>query len=90
MSHEDMIREFVAETFLFGDASKLTSTQSLLRTGVIDSTGVMELILFIENTFGVSVGDSEVVPANLDSLASIAAFVDRKLATRPVGSAEAS
>lgn len=88
--HVHVIRDFIVETFLFGEAGALTPTQSLLRSGVLDSTGVMELILFLEQKFGVKVEDSEVVPDNLDSIASISAFLERKLAGRTVGSARAS
>ncbi|MBM4060704.1 MAG: acyl carrier protein [Planctomycetes bacterium] len=74
------IRDFVVTNFLFGDGAGLTASQSLLRTGVIDSTGALELITWLENDFHISVDDAEVVPANLDSLDNIAAFLRRKLA----------
>jgi acyl carrier protein len=54
---------------------------SLLEAGVVDSTGVLELIMFLEESFGVEVTDAEAVPANLDSVANIVAFVRRKSAT---------
>lgn len=79
MSREQQIRDYIVENFLLGDGTKLTATQSLLGTGVLDSTGAMELITFLEGTFRIAVDDKEVVPANLDSIANIAAFVERKL-----------
>jgi acyl carrier protein len=82
MGREQQIRDYIVENFLLGDGSKLTPTQSLLGTGVLDSTGAMELITFLENTFKIAVDDKEVVPANLDSVANIAAFVERKLSAK--------
>ena len=79
---ESDIRRFVVENFLFGDATDLTDTQSFLETAVIDSTGVLELVNFIEKTFAIDVDDRELVPANLDSIAQVARFVRGKLATQ--------
>ena len=79
--HDDpskAIREFVVANFLFGDGSKLTGSQSLLRTGIVDSTGVMELIAFLEETFGIEIADADVLPENLDSLEAIERFVARR------------
>ncbi len=89
MGREQQIREYIVENFLLGDGSKLTPTQSLLGTGVLDSTGAMELITFLESTFKIAVDDKEVVPANLDSVANLVAFVERKLAAQG-GAAPAS
>lgn len=73
------IRSFVEERFLFGrDDIKLSDDDSLLDTGVIDSTGVLELVSFLEEAFSVKVDDDELVPENLDSIASAAAFVSKK------------
>lgn len=82
MGREQQIRDYIVENFLLGDGSKLTSSQSLLGTGVLDSTGAMELITFLETTYKIGVDDTEVVPANLDSIANIAAFVERKLSAK--------
>jgi acyl carrier protein len=76
---EDSVREFVVENFLFGDASQaLADTDSLIEKGIIDSTGVLELVAFIEDRYGITVADADIVPANLDSLARIAAFIRSK------------
>jgi len=72
------VREFVTRNFFVSDAAQLTDGASLLDLGVVDSTGVLEIIGFIESTFGLSIEDDEIVPANLDSIERIAAFVDRK------------
>lgn len=61
-------------------ASGLADDTSLLDRGIIDSTGVLEIIVFIEGEFGIKVLDHEVLPENLDSISNIAGYVERKLA----------
>jgi acyl carrier protein len=74
------IADFIVENFLFGDGSRLPEDQvSLLESGIIDSTGILELIEFIEGTFGIRVNDSETIPDNLGSIASLTAYVDLKI-----------
>lgn len=74
------IRQFIIETFLFGDGgAELTDGESLLDSGIVDSTGVLELVAFIEEEFDIEVRDEELIPDNLDSLDQLAAFVERKL-----------
>ena len=74
------IREFVITNFLFGqDAAGLTDEASFLEGGIIDSTGVLELVAFLEQQYGISVGDRELLPENLDSVGNAARFVSRKL-----------
>ncbi|MEJ6554730.1 acyl carrier protein [Microbacterium esteraromaticum] len=73
------IEDFILSSFLFGDAERMPSrTESLLETGVIDSTGVLELIEFLESEFGLQVLDDESVPENLDSIDNLARFVAAK------------
>jgi acyl carrier protein len=73
------IRDYIVENFLFGDAEPLEDdTMSLLDNGIIDSTGVMELVAFLEGDFGLTIADEELVPENLDSVANLTAFVARK------------
>lgn len=73
------IRAFIVENYLFGDTSHpLDDRTSLIETDIIDSTGVLELVTYLEDTFQISVHDSEIVPANLDSIASIASYVASK------------
>ncbi|HEY8218502.1 MAG TPA: acyl carrier protein [Methylobacter sp.] len=75
------IRHYIMENLLFTeDESILQDSGSFLDGGIIDSTGVMEIILFIEETFGIKVDDNEMLPANLDSVDNLAAFVQRKQA----------
>lgn len=79
MRHIDTVRGFIVENFLFGDGESLREDTSLMEEGIMDSTGILELLFFIEETFGFSVKDDELVPENMDSLQNIARFVDRKL-----------
>jgi acyl carrier protein len=72
------IRDFVTSNFYVADPKALEDRTSLIDEGIIDSTGVLEVIMFIESTFGVTVEDSEMLPENLDSIERIAAFVARK------------
>ncbi|MGZ5050864.1 MAG: acyl carrier protein [Methylobacter sp.] len=75
------IRQYILENFLFTeDESALKDSDSFLETGIIDSTGVLEIILFIEETYGIKVNDNEMFPANLDSVDNLADFVQRKQA----------
>jgi acyl carrier protein len=77
------IREFVVANFLFGqDASQLADDHSFLENGIIDSTGVLELVGFLEQHFGIAVADRELLPENLDSVRNAAAFVTQKLQAR--------
>jgi len=73
------IRQFIAEDLLFGDESNRPDDDlSLTSSGVLDSTGMIELVTFIESKFGVQVADDEMLPENLDSVSRIEAFVNRK------------
>ncbi len=73
------IVDFIVTTFLFGDAAALPDhNNSLIQTGVIDSTGVLELIEFLESRFSMGVSEEETVPANLDTVTRLTAYVDRK------------
>lgn len=72
----DSIRRFILENYLFtDDVAQLGLDDSLLGRGIVDSTGMLEIILFIEEQLGVKVADTEMVPENLDSVNRIAAFV---------------
>lgn len=70
------IRAFIVENFLFGDTTQpLSEEGSLIEAGLIDSTGVLELVAFIEDRYRFTIADAEIVPANLDSITSIARFI---------------
>ena len=74
------IRDFIVENFLFGSANGLNDDTSFLDDGIIDSTGVLELVTFIEENFKIRVEDEELIPENLDSIDNIAGFLERKMA----------
>lgn len=74
------IREFIAGNFLYReDRSDLDDSESLLDAGLIDSTGVLELVGFLETEFSIRMADEDIVPANLDSIRAIVAFVTGKV-----------
>ncbi|MEA2108164.1 MAG: acyl carrier protein [Pseudomonadota bacterium] len=72
------IRDFIVENFLFGSADELNDDSSFLDGGIIDSTGVLELVEFLEEDFSISIDDEELVPENLDSINNVAAFLKNK------------
>jgi acyl carrier protein len=78
METKQQIREFVTSNFYVADPASLEDGTSLLEQGIVDSTGVLEVIGFIETAFGITVEDSEMLPDNLDSIERIASFVARK------------
>jgi len=78
MNAKQQIRDFVTSNFYVPDGDTLADDASLLDAGIIDSTGVLEVIGFIEETFEVEVEDEEMLPENLDSIAAIAGFVAKK------------
>ena len=81
---EKQLRDFISETFLFGQScNALSLSDSLLQRGIIDSTGVLELVAFVEEQFHVSVRDEELTPANFDSIGSLVAYLQRKTAPDP-------
>ena len=75
MKTETELRQFIVENYLYGRDDGFGEEESLLERGILDSTGVMELIAFIEGRFGVKVEDHELLPENLDSLAKLARFL---------------
>ncbi|MBN1125261.1 MAG: acyl carrier protein [Sedimentisphaerales bacterium] len=79
MSYREVIRNFIVETFLFGEEGDLEDHTSFLESGIIDSTGILELITFLEETYGIKIQDDELIPDNLDSLQNVVAFLDKKV-----------
>ena len=71
------LREFLIANFYIPPGLRLDDSTSFLEEGIIDSTGVLELVTFVEEHFGVSVRDEDLVPANFDSLRALTAFVER-------------
>ncbi len=78
---KDRLRAFIIENFLFGDTDyALEDDASLIDNDVMDSTGVLELIAFIDEAFGIKMPDADIVPANLDSLLKVTAYVTARKA----------
>ena len=71
--------EFIVENFLFGDGQQLQDDTSFMESGIIDSTGILELITFLEEKYEIKIKDDELVPENLDNLQNVARFVSRKI-----------
>jgi acyl carrier protein len=83
MTIKKTVWEYIEGNFFFGaDAKAIDDDQSFLELGVLDSTGVIELVSFLEETYGIQVDDEEMVPENLDSLNNISRYVGGKLAAR--------
>jgi acyl carrier protein len=74
------VRRHILEDLLLGTTGDLDDSASLIVSGIIDSTGMLELVMFLEESFAISIADEDLVPANLDSVDGIAALVERKLA----------
>lgn len=83
MSIKQQVRRFILTNYLFTeDESRLSDTESLMKSGVMDSTGILELIMFMEETFGLKLADDEMLPENLDSVANAVGFIERKQSVR--------
>ena len=79
MSTETSIRDYILENFLFTtDQGQLQDDASFLEEGIVDSTGVLELVMFVEETFGITVEDEEIVPENFDSVQKLARYAKLK------------
>jgi len=78
---KDKIRNFIVENFMFGNGEGLENDSSFLEEGIIDSTGVLELVTFLESEFGISVADEDLIPENLDSITKVEKYLNRKTKT---------
>jgi len=79
MSIENRIKKFIEENFILEGNDHLRDEDSLLEKGIIDSTGVLELVAFIEETYSFKIKDEELIPENLDSIKNISQFIQNKL-----------
>jgi len=75
MEVAEVVRKFIVEYFLFGDDDNLSNHTSFIEDGIIDSTGILELVAFLEETFGIHVEDEELVPENLDCISNVEKYV---------------
>lgn len=78
---EQKIRSFVIDNLLFGQEGTFSNEDSFLENGMIDSMGILSLVEYVTETFGVSIGDTEIVPENWDSVNRIARFVQTKVSS---------
>ena len=78
-AHKEKIKAFIIDNFMFGSSDGLTDETSFLDEGIIDSTGILELVDFLEQEFNIQIEDEELVPENLDSIINVDAFIERKL-----------
>ena len=85
MNLKEQIRNFILENFILENPEDLVDDESMLEKGIIDSTGVLELVAFLESTFEIKVEDEELIPENLDSIKNIVAYLEKKLSlsTKP-------
>jgi acyl carrier protein len=72
------VHKFLLDNFLMGDDIVIAEQASFMKERILDSSGFMELVMFLEDTYGIKVGDAELLPENLDSLTNVDAFVRRK------------
>lgn len=78
MSLQQEIKNFIVENFLFGEEKGLTENSSFIKEGIVDSTGIMQLVSFIQDQYRIAIEDEELVPENLDSIAKVSAFIESK------------
>jgi acyl carrier protein len=77
---EQELRAFLTDNFIItSDTIEMAGNESLTRRGIVDSVGVLELILFLENNYGIDIPDHEVISSNMDTIDSIVSYVSRKL-----------
>lgn len=78
MSVSQRVKQFIVENFFVSDPDSIAEDTSLITEGIVDSTGMLEVITFLESEFGIVVADDETIPDNLETVGRIAAFVGRK------------
>lgn len=79
------LRDFIVERFLFGEADQLTDETPLVESGIVDSTGILDIIGFIETNYPVTVSDEDVIPLNFATLAAMSIYLGQKMpSSQPV------
>ena len=71
-------RDYIIDNFLFGEAGGFDNETSFMEAGILDSTGILELITFLEKTYDIKVHDDEIIPENMDSLSNLAVYIADK------------
>ena len=79
MNHVSGIREFIIENFLYGEDADLDDDVHFYESGIVDSTGMLEIVAFVENTYNITVHDDEVIPENFSSVNAINQYLQKKL-----------
>jgi len=82
MNTQYEIGKYIKDNILFGDGEKLSEDVSFQESGILDSTGFLELITFVEERFGIKITDGELIPENFDTLRKMSGFVEQKLIAR--------
>lgn len=82
MDRINIVKKFIIDNFLFGDEEPLELETDFFDKGIIDSTGVIEVVSFLEEKFNISVDDEELIPENLSSFKNIDGFLSKKLSQR--------
>ncbi len=78
MEQNESIKEFVVENFLFGDGDKVGNETDFFEESIIDSTGILELVCFVEETYNLTISDDEIVQQNFSSVNNVASFIEKK------------
>ena len=81
MDYKAQVKEFFRDNFMYDDSNGVADNESLLDKGVMDSTGVIELVMFLEEYYHIEVSDDEIIPANFDSFDSIEKYLLSKVVT---------
>ena len=85
MSLQQDIRGFIVENFLFGEDGGLEDDSSFIEQGIVDSTGIMQLVSYLQEQYRIAIDDEELIPDNLDSIRKVAAFIEEKKRALPGG-----
>lgn len=78
MSLQQDVRTFIVDNFLFGEDNGLKDDSSFLEEGIVDSTGIMQLVAFLQEQYRIAIEDEELIPDNLDSIRKVVAFIEGK------------
>jgi len=79
MNLSNDIREYIIDNFLFGEPGNLSDDTSFMEGGIVDSTGILEIVGYIEEKYGITIVDAELIPENFNSINNISKFLERKL-----------